>query len=715
MSVFVVGATHSVRGDETPGPAQPGEKGMGAVDARRVAAADAEPGAWLVHGRTWSEQRFSPLDQIHHANLDALGLAWSYETGTRRGLEATPIVVDGTLYATATWSVVFALDAASGRELWRFDPKVPRAKGRDACCDVVNRGVAVWKGRVYVGTIDGRLIALDAATGQSIWEVQTVDPEQPYTITGAPRVVKGKVVIGNGGADFGVRGFVSAYDAESGALVWRFYTVPASKQGPHEHPELDLAATTWPADAMWESGLGATVWDSMAYDPELDLLYVGTGNSSVYNTKFRSPGGGDNLFVASILALRPDTGRLVWHYQTTPGDRWDYTATQSIVLADLRIGGVLRKTLMQAPKNGFFYVLDRETGQLISARNFADVSWASRVDLATGRPVERPEAHWDEEPANVAPAPFGAHSWHPMSFHPGTRLVYIPTMNLAHRYSPDPDFEFKQGHYNTGENFAELAAYMEGLEEMISATCAPTALLAWDPVHQRAAWKNEHATGVPGGVLSTAGNLVFQGNGSGRFSAVHARTGRSLWSADVGIGMMAAPISYEVDGEQYIAVLAGVGGSNGGHATRIDYENEGRVLAWKLGGKATMPAVRKRVVAPIDAPDSTATAEVVVRGRGLYANHCLRCHGVGVRSSGLYPDLRHTSRAVHAGWNDVVLGGTRASKGMASFADVLSPEESLAIQAYVIERATHEPSALERMVGWIGDSPFCVPVRLGLD
>jgi len=375
---------------------------------------------------------------------------------------------------------------------------------------------------------------------------------------------------------------------------------------------------------------------------------------------------------------------------------------------------------MQAPKNGFFYVLDRATGELISARNFADVSWATHVDLATGRPVERPEAHWDDAPANVAPAPFGAHSWHPMSFDPLTRLVYIPTMNLAHRYSPDPEFSFQPGNYNTGENFAELAEYMEGLEEMVSATCAPTALLAWDPVMQRPAWRKEFSTGVPGGVLSTAGNLVFQGNGSGRFTAYHARDGRELWSSEVGVGMMAAPVSYAVDGEQYVAVLAGVGGSNGGHATRIEVENEGRVLAWKLGGKAAMPAVKRRTPSPIDAPDlsfptQSARAETVARGRALYSKHCLRCHGVGAHSSGLYPDLRHASRAVHAGWNDVVLGGTRASMGMASFADVLSPEESLAIQAYVIERATHEPTALERLVGWIADSPFCVPPSLALD
>ncbi|MDX1650302.1 MAG: PQQ-binding-like beta-propeller repeat protein, partial [Myxococcota bacterium] len=341
----------------------------------RAAEAGAEPGAWLAHGRTWSEQRYSPLAAIHEGNVGRLRPAWVVPLGTTRGVEATPIVVDGVLYTTLPWSVVLALDAATGRELWRHDPEVPKAFGRHACCDVVNRGVAVYRGRVYVGTIDGRLVALEAATGEPVWEVQTTDRTKPYTITGAPRVAKGLVFIGNGGAEFGVRGYVSAYDADTGDLRWRFYTVPGPPGTPPEHPEMARAAATWPEDAMWEAGLGGTVWDSMAYDPELDLLYVGVGNASVYDRARRSPGGGDNLFLASILALRPDTGRLVWHYQTVPGENWDYTATQQMILADLEIDGRTRKVLMQAPKNGFFYVLDRATGELLSAEPYVSVHW----------------------------------------------------------------------------------------------------------------------------------------------------------------------------------------------------------------------------------------------------------------------------------------------------------------------------------------------------
>ena len=681
----------------------------GAVDGVRIAAADTEPGAWLSHGRTWDEQRFSPLDQVDRGNVSQLGLAWSYATGTKRGHEATPIVVDGVLYATGSWSIVFALDAKTGRELWRYDPKVPKAKARDACCDVVNRGVAVWEGRVYVGTIDGRLVALDAASGKPVWDVLTVDPKRPYTITGAPRVLKDKVIIGNGGAEFGVRGYVSAYDAASGALVWRFYTVPASKQGPHEHPELAVAAKTWSADSLWESGLGGTAWDAMAYDPELDLLYVGTGNSSVYNRELRSPGGGDNLYLASILALRPDSGELVWHYQTTPGEYWDYTATQHIVLADLAIGGAPRKVLLQAPKNGFFYVLDRATGELLSAEKFATVSWASHVDMRTGRPVERPEAHWAKRSSIVAPAVVGAHNWHPMSFHPGTGLVYIPAMELAYIFEPDAKFRYTPGHYNTAENFGAMAAAVEGYEFMNYASCSPSRLLAWDPVAQKKVWEVRYDDALQAGVLSTAGGLVFQGGDGTRFDAYDAKTGARLWSVDVGIGVMAAPVSYAIDGKQYVAVVAGQGGSLGGHFAKLDTENEGRVLVFTLGGDAPMPANPKRAPKQVAAPKLDATPETVARGRDLYGLHCMRCHGVAGVSAGLYPDLRHASREVHRGWNDIVLGGTRGAQGMASFADVLGVEDARAIHAYVAERALAEPALHQQALSWLVDSGLCVP------
>ncbi len=702
LACGLAAATPSWAGSVGPGP--------GWVDAARVATSAAEGSEWLVHGRTWSEQRFSPLRQVHRRNVGRLGLAWSFETGTRRGLEATPLVVDGVMFATLTWSRVVALDARTGRLLWRYDPEVPGAKGREACCDVVNRGVAIWQGRVFVGTLDGRLVALDAATGRPLWEVWTVDRSRPYTITGAPRVVKGLIVVGNGGAEFGVRGYVSAYDPETGRRIWRFYTVPASKGGPHEHPALVRAARTWSRDSVFASGLGGTVWDSMAWDSELDLLYVGVGNSSIYDRERRSPGGGDNLFLASILALRPDTGRLVWHYQTTPGEQWDYTATQHMVLADLEIQGKRRKVLMQAPKNGFFYVLDRQTGELLSADPYVFVSWARGVDLATGRPVERPEASWSEHEARVAPSIAGGHNWHPMSFSPQTGLVYLPATELAYAYRPDPGFAYRPGRFNTAEDLAGVAAELEGYEDLKLLTCSPTRLLAWDPVARRSRWEVHFASAVPGGVLSTAGGLVFYGGGGGRFQAFDARSGLRLWAVETGVGIMAPPITYLVDGEQYVAVMAGIGGSAGGHFTHMEFENDGRILAFKLNGEAPMPPVRRRSEARVKAPRFEVPRETVDRGRTLYHAYCHMCHGLGVRASGLYPDLRHASAQVHASWDDIVLGGIRAGRGMASFADVLTPDDAAAIHAYVSDRAWAEPTPTQRLIGWIAQR-VCLPAR----
>ncbi|MDP3300094.1 MAG: PQQ-dependent dehydrogenase, methanol/ethanol family, partial [Phenylobacterium sp.] len=399
------------------------------VDQARLEAAETNA-EWLSYGRSYSEQRFSPLTQINTESVGELGLAWSYEFDTDRGQEATPIVKDGMLYTTTAWSKVYAFDAATGALKWSYDPKVAGEKAFDACCDVVNRGVAVWGGKVFVGALDGRLIALDAATGAEAWSVQTTDTAKPYTITGAPRVIKGKVLIGNGGAEYGVRGYLSAFDAETGALVWRFFTAP----NPDGQPDgaasdailAEKAAGTWFGEGWKATGGGATVWDAMAYDPKLDLLYVGVGNGTPWNHEKRSDGKGDNLFVSSILALKPDTGQYVWHYQTTPGESWDYTATQHIILSDLTIEGQSRQVLMQAPKNGFFYVLDRATGELISAEAYVPITWATGVDKATGRPIEAPGARYRDAPTLQIPAPFGAHNWHPMAFNPQTGLVYIP-------------------------------------------------------------------------------------------------------------------------------------------------------------------------------------------------------------------------------------------------------------------------------------------------
>ena len=585
------------------------------VDGERIENADREPGNWMSYGRTYDEQRFSPLTAINTANAARLGLAWSYDLDTAaRAQESTPLVIDGVMYVTSAWSKVFALDAATGRELWVHDPKVPGEVAINACCDVVNRGVAAWNGRLYLGTLDGRLVALDAATGRPVWQVMTVEPGGRYTVTGAPRVIKGKVIIGNGGAELGVRGYVTAYDAENGRQLWRFYTVPGDPSKPVENPVLERAAKTWTGE-WWKLGGGGTVWDSMAYDPELDLLYIGVGNGSPWNRALRSPGGGDNLFLSSIIALRPATGEYVWHYQTTPGESWDFTSTQHMILADLAVDGRERKVIMQAPKNGFFYVLDRATGELLSAKPFATINWASGVDMKTGRPIETPEARYGEtgRPFMSQPGPGGAHSWQPMSYSPRTRLVYLPVMDMPFPYIPDAKFARRSLAWNTGVDFnAGSLPQDEAIKAQIKDSLKGH-LAAWDPVAQREAWRVQYDHPWNGGVLSTAGDLVFQGDAMGNFAAFDARTGARLWSVATGTGILAPPVAYEAGGEQYVAIEVGWGGAFGLAAGELARDahiatNAPRVFAFKLGGTAAMPAPGSAPKPKLDPPPDVAPA-----------------------------------------------------------------------------------------------------------
>ncbi|MDM4769186.1 PQQ-dependent dehydrogenase, methanol/ethanol family [Solimonas sp. SE-A11] len=667
----------------------PGPLAAAPVDGARIQAADREPGNWMSHGRSYDEQRYSPLAKIDQANVGQLGLAWTYKLDVDRGVEATPIVVDGVMFTTGAYSIVYALDARSGKLLWKYDPKVPREWAGNGCCDVVNRGVAAWKGKVYVGSFDGRLIALDAKTGKPAWTTDTViDRNRSYTITGAPRVVKDKVIIGNGGAEMGVRGYVSAYDAASGKLLWRFFTVPGDPRQPPENKAMEMAQKTWAGDAYVQQGGGGTVWDSMAYDPELDLLYIGTGNGSMWNRKVRSPGGGDNLFLSSIIALKPDSGEYVWHYQTTPGDTWDYTATQHIILADLRIKGELRKVLMQAPKNAFFYVIDRKTGELISAEKFAPSNWASHVDMKTGRPVENPEADWTKEARLIFPSPFGAHNWQPMSFNPKTGLVYIPMQETLILLAPDNNAKYvRKGIFNVGLQPFDIPEDPKGMQQVADAHKGH--LLAWDPVAQKAAWDQPHVTIWNGGTLSTAGNLVFQGSADGRAVAYAADTGKKLWEAPANTGVMAGPVTYTVDGEQYVTFMAGWGGAfalGGAMANVAKVRPEARVLTYKLGGKAKMPAPTRVLATLPKPPPVTATAEQLALGRALYNGYCSVCHGFNAISGGVLPDLRYLTPEKHQIFAGI-LAGAYARKGMPVFADLLPPDYQAVLQQYIIKRA----------------------------
>jgi quinohemoprotein ethanol dehydrogenase len=666
-----------------------------AVDAARLAAAGDDSSNWMSYGRTYDEQRFSPLNRISAQNVSQLKLAWHYDLDTaHRVQESTPLVIDGVMYVTSAWSKVFALDAATGAQIWAYDTKVPGEWGVNACCDVANRGVAAWNGKVFVGTLDGRLIALDAATGKPVWEELTIDKNYRYTITGAPRVVKGKVIIGNGGAEMGVRGYVSAYDAETGKMVWRFYTVPGDPSKGFESPALEKAASTWTGE-WWKLGGGGTVWDSFVYDPKLDLLYIGTGNGSPWNRKLRSPGGGDNLYLSSIVALRADTGEYVWHYQTTPGESWDFTATQPLMLADLQIGDHVRNVIMQVPKNGFFYVLDRATGELLSAQAMGPTTWASGVDLKTGRPIENPAARFGEtgKPFVSLPGPMGAHSWQPMSFSPLTKLVYVPMNDAAFAYIPDQKFKATPLSFNVGADFGAGALPEE--DEALAQIKAGTKghLAAWDPVAQKEVWRVDFEHPWNGGTLATAGDLVFAGSGMGEVSAYKADTGAKLWSADTQAGVLAAPITYEVNGEQYVSVEVGWGGAYGLAAGPLALDshvagNLPRVLTFKLNGTDSLPAAAAPAPRMLQPPPNKASAAVVAEGKAKYHRFCGTCHGDSAVSGGVLPDLRYSPTLSNVDvWNQIVHDGTLKAQGMVSFASVLSQPEIDAVHAYVVHRA----------------------------
>ncbi|MGE5722088.1 MAG: PQQ-dependent dehydrogenase, methanol/ethanol family, partial [Sphingomonadales bacterium] len=661
-----------------------------AVDDARLAAADADVDNWMSNGRTWDEQRYSPVDQINSGNVQNLSLAWAVELDTKRGQEATPIVVDGVMYVSTAWSKVMALDAATGRVLWKFDPKNIGAKGAHACCDVVNRGVAVWKGRVFVGTIDGRLIALDAATGKPVWSVVTVDQSQPYTITMAPRVVRDKVLIGNSGAELGIRGYVSAYDTATGKLVWRFYTVPGNPakgpDGAASDPALQrIALPTWHGK-WWSLGGGGPVWDALVYDRELNQLIFGVGNGTPWNQKYLSEGKGDNLFLSSIVAVDPDTGAYKWHYQVTPGDTWDFDATQQLTLATLNLPGGPRKVVMQASKNGFFYLVDRQTGKLISAPQYATQTWAERIDLKTGRPIEKANARFQEGPAFNLPSGIGAHAWQPMSYNPKTGLVYIPTMQYGLTYSDTKPFEVHPGRWNTGVTFVGPDETPKGKAPSDTKDAAlrelKGALVAWDPVAQKARWRVERDWPWNGGTLTTGGNLVFEGTVHGQLEAYSADTGHKLWSFQSYRGIMAGPMTYRVNGEQYVAVLGGYGGSMG-MASASPFEKRkmpyGILIAFKLNGKGKLPPYRPEPLGPAQPTAEHFTAGQLATGQKYFYQFCSICHNGPVN-----PDLRRSALLQDAAtWRAVVIDGALEKNGMASFRQYLTPAQAEGIRAFV--------------------------------
>ncbi|MEY2926247.1 MAG: Quinohemoprotein alcohol dehydrogenase precursor [Pseudomonadota bacterium] len=685
-------------------------KQLGWIMQSLVLISSSTPGSddWPAYGRDTAEQRFSPVDQINTSTVSQLGLAAVYQMRDGRGVEATPLEVDGMLYITSAWSIVYALDAVTGKERWVFDPGVDRAIGVKPCCDAVNRGVAYADGKVFVAALDGRLIAIDAKTGAQLWSTQTIDdPNGNYVITGAPRIAGDLVLIGNSGADLGVRGYVGAYDVASGKRAWRFYTVPGDPAKGPDHAASDSvmaqAAKTW-TGTYWAQGGGGTVWDSITYDAELDCIYIGVGNGSPWNRQIRSPGGGDNWFLASIVALDRQTGHYLWHYQATPGETWDSTATQSIILAQISVDGKLHRVLMQAPKNGFFYVIDRDTGTLLSARNIvpmartadtpkgAPISWAYGVDPQTGRPMENPEARYlDGKPILVHPTGMGAHTWQPMAYSPATRLAYIPVQDFASGFTHDPAYRprpyTRASGLVTGGALPQDAALRAGVAKRMDPR-----LIAWSPVTQKEVWRVPHDFAGNGGVLATAGNLVFQSAASGIFSAYNAATGKRLWSFDAQATAQGGPISYRIGGTQYVAIAVGNGGASwlagGVSSPQRKGPPTGRVLVFKLGGNAAYPRVNTAPVPVPPPPVIAASPATIASGAKSYASYCAGCHGFGAISGQVTPDLRRSGAIQNReGFRAVVQDGALISAGMPRFGGSISAGDVEDIRAFLASEA----------------------------
>ena len=672
-----------VRAEDAKGSPQHIKAVTSAIDSKAIEANAAKTANWPTIGLDYAETRFSKLNQINTDNVKNLGLKWTYNLESVRGVEATPLVVDGIMYESASWSVVHAIDARTGKRIWTYDPGVDRSLGYKGCCDVVNRGVALYKGKVFVGAYDGRLIAIDAVTGKKVWEKDTViDHSHSYTITGAPRVVKGKVLIGNGGAEYGARGYLTAYDAETGAQAWRWFVVPGDPSKPFEDESMAAAAKTWdPAGKWWINGGGGTPWDSITYDPDLNLIYIGTGNGAPWNRNLRSPAGGDNLYLASLVALNADTGKYAWHYQETPGDNWDYTSTQPMILADIKIDGKPRKVILHAPKNGFFFVIDRTDGKFISAKNFVDVNWATGYD-ANGRPIEVAESRSPDKSFDAIPGPFGAHNWQPMSYNPQTGLVYLPAQGVPLNMTGEKTLSQNA---NAPFKYGSTTGWNVGFTLNATPPKNPPfgRLIAWDPVKQKEAWHTEYVGPWNGGTLTTAGNLVFQGTADARFIAYNATTGEKLWETPTGTGVVAAASTYIIDGTQYVSVAVGWGGVFGIAARESDKEGSGRVYTFAIGGKEPLPEFTKYQIGsllsgvkydPKDVPDGTA----------IYVEACATCHGVpGVDKGGNVKNLGYTTTENITNLKDIVFKGPFRDMGMPDFTGKLTDEDVVKIQAFI--------------------------------
>ena len=686
-------AACNVTGTGTGDKAASAPATQGVTDALIAAAPEGE---WLSYGRDYNEQRFSSLTQVNDTTVKDLGLAWSADFETARGQEATPLMHDGVLYTSTAWSLVKAYDAATGKLLWSYDPKVPRETLVRVCCDAVNRGVALYGDKVFVAALDGRLIALNAKTGTEVWAKNIVPDQKSYAITGAPRIAKGKVLIGNAGSEYRARGSLAAFDPETGAELWRFHTVPGNPADGFENPAMERAAKTW-SGKWWELGGGGTVWDSITYDPTTNLVLFGTGNAEPWNP---APMGreGDSLYTSSVVAVNADTGAYAWHFQETPEDRWDFDSNAQITLADLTIGGKQRHVALHAPKNGYFYVLDAKTGEFISAGSFAEQNWTTGIDAKTGRPQIAEAARYEKtgETFVSMPGALGAHSWQPMSFSPKTGLVYIPVNNAAFPYAAAKDWKPSAIGFQTGTDGGKVAMPADKAARDGAAAATTGALVAWDPVAQKAAWTVPYKGPWNGGTLATAGNLVFQGSAAGEFAAFSADKGAKLWAFPAQSGIIAAPMTYSIKGEQYVAIMVGWGGvwdlALGTLANKSgSVRNISRLLVFKLGAKGQLPPPPPSSKLVLDPPAFRGKPEQVAAGSDHYARYCSVCHGDAAVAGGLVPDLRH-SGAINSpdALRAVVIDGALKHNGMVSFSSALKAEDVESIRQYLIKRANED-------------------------
>ncbi len=668
----------------------PEEKVTEVIYGDEAIADESQTENWFAYGRTHNERRFFPASDINVDNVAGLKVDWYMDLPNDVGLVSTPLVIDGVLYFTGTMNIVRAVDAVTGELLWTYDPKVGDAvKGKRKIGWLHNRGISYYEGKIFAATWDGRLVGIDAKTGKEIWQTRTFDMERSLYITGAPKAFNGLVLIGNGGTENGpTRGWVTAYNADTGEEAWKFYIVPGNPADGFENEAMEMAAKTWTGE-WWKHGGGGNAWHGFTYDPELDLIYIGTGNGSPWNRKIRSPEGGDNLFLCSVLALDATTGEYRWHYQTTPGESWDYNSNMDIVLADLTIDGKDVKALMHAPKNGFFYVINRETGQLISAEPFVETTWATHIDMATGRPVEVEGARYEEAPFDVTPMAWGAHSWHAMSYNPMTGLVYLPVIHQAARYSDEgidlENFQAEEFKGGTG---------VSGGVPMGDPPANPGSLVAWDPVKQEEVWRipQEHMHGP--GTLTTAGNLVFQGSPDGNLHAYNAETGEIVWTYYLGLGIAAPPISYKINGKQYISLLVGWGGGYAGlggvPAAELGWAYRAqtrRLVTFSLDGTMEMPKLAAPVVpTPADDPDFQIDEALAGLGSEVYGQ-CTACHGGGVISAGMAPDLRASAVPFSLeALTEVVQNGGRVNMGMPQY-PLITERDLVALQHYIRKTA----------------------------